>query len=103
VGNITANKIAGGLTKDQIDSVDTKTLVGVITNEQLAGNIKADKLDKTFYDAYINTKLDIKDPIGTGTFSFNRLANSTIGLYSTTFGNENTASGSRSFAIGYQT
>lgn len=94
---ITSEKIADeAITLEKIanNSVKTESIVnGAITEEKLGTTVIKN----------INGKLDIKDSVGTGTFSFNRLANSTVGLYSTTFGNENTASGNRSFAIGYQT
>lgn len=40
------------------------------------------------------------DPVGTGSFSMNRKRNSTVGNYSTTLGNGNTASDLYSIAIG---
>ena len=47
------------------------------------------------------SKMDIANPTGTGSFSMNRKANTTVGMYSTTEGYENTASGTYSHAEGH--
>lgn len=92
-GNITADKLAGGISKDQIISVYSKNLNGQITNDQLEGKITADKLNSDFYTNYIDTKLNKKDPIGSGSLSINRKANTDIGANSVAIGSGNTASG----------
>lgn len=50
-----------------------------------------------------NNKLNATDPTGTGSFSMNRKAGSTIGNYSSTLGNSNIASGVSSYAEGFNT
>ena len=50
-----------------------------------------------------NNKMDKKNPTGTGYFSLNRKANTTIGTNSVAVGNQTTASGNYSFAEGYST
>lgn len=50
-----------------------------------------------------DNKMDKENPVGTGSFSMNRLADSTIGPNSTTLGSNCTASGTQSVAEGYQT
>lgn len=50
--------------------------------------------------ARLNGKMASKNPEGTGRFSMNRLPDSTIGTFSSTFGNRNTASDHASFAEG---
>ena len=46
-------------------------------------------------------KMDKTNPTGTGSFSLNRKANTTVGMYSTTEGYDNTASGTYSHAEGH--
>ena len=48
-------------------------------------------------------KMDSANPTGTGALSLNRASGSTVGTYSTTEGNQCTASATRSHAEGYQT
>lgn len=104
---ITSKKIADKVIKtehivDKSITEDKLAYESVYTESIINGAITEEKLGTTVIEN-INGKLDMKDPVGTGTFSFNRLANSAAGDYSTTFGSRNTASGMRSFAIGVET
>ena len=71
--------------------------------------------DLTFSDAYteeqiasiltsistlISTKMNVSNPTGTGAFSMNRKANTTVGQYSSTLGRNGEASGDCSYAEG---
>lgn len=51
-------------------------------------------------EGLINLKMDKADPTGTGAFSLNRKASTTIGSYSATLGINNTASGANTFVAG---
>lgn len=51
----------------------------------------------------LTDKMDKVNPVGSGSFSLNRKADTTIGTNSFASGNYNTASGSNSFAEGYNT
>ena len=57
----------------------------------------------TNVDSELDSKMNTKNPVGTGSFSLNRRANTTVGDYSFTEGNGCAASGSRSHAEGYGT
>lgn len=70
-----------------LNSGITSTLVGQITTNQ----------------TNIGNKMDKVNPVGSGSISLNRAANSTVGNYSSTFGANNTASSSSSFAEGQNT
>lgn len=54
-------------------------------------------------DGALDTKMDKTNPIGTGSFSLNRKANTTVGANSVAEGYNTTASGSYSHAEGYNT
>lgn len=53
--------------------------------------------------AAVSDKMDKNNPVGTGSFSMNRKADTVVGGYSSTFGMHNTASGAASHAEGYNT
>lgn len=58
---------------------------------------------KKVHEHNTNTYMAKTDPIGTGAFSMNRKADTTVGQYSSTFGDECTASAFYSLAEGYGT
>ena len=74
--------------------------------EVVDGEIVVHTLDEKFIPSTIardSKKMDKNNPVGNGTFSMNRKANTTVGQYSTALGYSNTASGNASHAEGYNT
>lgn len=55
------------------------------------------------HEADLNYKMNRSNPVGTGSFSINRKADTTIGSYSIAIGHNNTASGKYSSALGDMT
>ena len=65
-----------------------------------------DNLETNYHDELqlgLDGKMNKDNPVGTGSFSMNRLADSNVGLYSSTVGCDNTATGDYSHAEGHNT
>jgi hypothetical protein len=71
------------------------------TEESFADSLS--KIDNYITNDDIAGVMKDENPVGTGSFSMNRKANTTVGSYSTTLGSNNTASGNCSTAEGYIT
>ena len=68
-----------------------------------SGKNKDDGSKKLATEDYVNTKMDKTNPTGTGSFSLNRKADTTVGDYSFAEGDNTQASGSASHAEGSET
>jgi hypothetical protein len=78
----------GYKTVSEIDNVVTIDMIGNVEDD--INDVKA-------------TKIDMVNPVGTGSFSMNRKAETTVGIRSSTFGTDCIASGIHSHAEGYST
>lgn len=100
-GAVTDSKIKSLSFEKVTGNVPTARLDGEIETKQIkSGAVTSAKIANEFYTNYIDTKMNIIDPTGTGSISINRKTDSIIGQKSSTFGNNNIASGNNSFAEG---
>ena len=109
---ITFDNISGFLGSDRV-TVDGDTLTEKLSAMDSEIDEKADSddvYDKTYIDnaftgvnSSLANKMDKANPTGTGSFSLNRKAGSTVGYNSVAIGNNNEASGNYSCAEGYST
>ena len=86
-------------TADKDKSVKYATSAGKALSDEDGNNIKSTYAKKTELD----TKVNIADPVFTGSFSQNRKSGSTIGMQSHAEGSDTVASGKRSHAEGNAT
>ena len=100
-GAVTDSKIKSLSFEKVTGNVPTARLDGEIETKQIkSGAVTSAKIANEFYTNYIDTKMNVIDPTGTGSISINRKTDSIIGQKSSTFGNNNIASGNNSFAEG---
>ena len=93
---ITFDNISGFLDSERV------TYNGESLTEEIA-HLENDKADTSYVDTELAKKMNKANPTGTGSFSLNRKANTTVGSYSVTAGYRNTASGTASHAESWQT
>ena len=83
--------------------IDMKYMPDNITYNMRNQQTEINNIYDNLNNININSKMDKENPTGTGSFSMNRKANTTIGNYSHAEGNRNEASGSCSHAEGSDT
>ena len=75
------------------DNLVTETDVQAVVNEVM--ELIGDQIE-----ASASTKIDKENPVGTGSFSMNRMGDTVVGYYSSTLGRDNVASANYSLAEG---
>lgn len=87
----------------RFDSEGLTTVGATFTNPVTVGEPEVDTnaATKKYVDDVSSIKMDKENPTGTGSFSLNRRANTTIGNNSVAIGIDTTASGNASYAEGY--
>lgn len=84
-------------------TLPSEKVPGTILIETDTGRAYVDDTESSRIQIKDDTKMDKENPTGTGSFSLNRKADTTIGNYSFAEGNNTTASGDDSHAEGYKT
>lgn len=94
-----------GYTTSTAGSVASKSLNDIVTSATTSSITSGSTALITSGGVYtgMQDKMDKANPTGTGSFSLNRKANTTVGTKSVAVGNNGTASGSSSFAAGAET
>ena len=89
----------------KLDDYATKEWVGEECYDKTYLNGIFNQIDNAFtgVNNSLNNKMDKNNPVGTGSFSMNRKAGTTVGNKSVAVGNNTTASGTNSVAIGDNT
>lgn len=93
----------GNSLTDRITTLDTNESTGVVTLKNEKGETKGTVVNSSYVDTALSDKMDKVNPTGTGSFSLNRRAGTSIGGWSFAEGSETTASGEISHAEGYDT
>lgn len=100
---LAGNLRAAGLTDGTTTKTMTEILAGggsTITVDSALSTTSENPVQNKVITNALSDKMNNTDPVGTGMFSMNRLANSAIGANSSTLGVYNTASGSAAHAEG---
>ncbi len=89
--------------KSLFRKLENRIITNVTTLAAMAQEISAVKLSTDKTKAMVDNKMDARNPVGTGSFSMNRKAGTTLGVDSHAEGNNTTASGNYSHAEGINT
>ena len=93
-------------TETVVHTLDPKYLdlpTNLATTDDVQGAIDMAEEAYQIADNVSGSKMDAINPVGTGSFSMNREAGTTVGAYSSTLGNNNRATGNYSHAEGQYT